>query len=223
MKSKVFGLVGLAVIASALAWMEQAEARRVCVPKPWPLSGKVCQDVPDVIPVPPVDADELWGEAGRVAIPAAAISLRDRNINLQSYEIFPEWKRLLRAKYGNLVDSTYVVLHARLTDKYCAATTYCIHLGSVDTAAQTFGNRIYKTGGWDRRSLSDFLTIAHELQHTQQQSTLGLPTFGYRYFKSFKQVSRNYNNISFELEAESQANWFKERVINSPNGGLQWK
>ena len=128
----------------------------------------------------------------------------------------------MKVKFGGLVDSTYVVTHARLTDKYCAAGTYCVHLGGIDTGAQAFGNRIYKTGGWNRRSVDDFLEIAHELQHIQQQSALGLSTFGYRYFKSYTQVNQNYENVSFELEAKSQADWFEGRMEVGSNG-MKWK
>jgi Domain of unknown function (DUF4157) len=164
-------------------------------------------------------AEKLWGTAGRAAYPAAAKIMRERNTQTAK-GLSAAHKRLLKRRYGDIVESVRVVYNARMMEKWCALGK-CVQIGGTESAAQTFGTTVYVKGPERPIDINQFLLLAHELKHVQQQKGR-LDTFGYDYFKAYKQAGQNYANNRMEQEAEAEVNWFAQRVI-CPSTGCQWR
>ncbi len=165
-------------------------------------------------------AEKAWGTAGRAAYPAAAETMRAKNAGRPAKGLSSAHKRLLKARYGGIVDDVRVVYNATTMDKWCALGN-CVQAGGVESAAQTYGSIVYVTASERPIDINQFLLLAHELKHVQQQKGR-LDTFGYDYFKAYKQAGQNYANNRMEQEAEAEANWFAQRVI-CPSTGCQWR
>jgi hypothetical protein len=174
---------------------------------------------------------ELWGEAGRSGLYIAKTKIASDNLIVVGESIPDMFKPALRQKYGDIVDRVQVKYGANLLNNMCIfQNKICIDLGN--TAAQTFGDTIYIkaekpapefkdyiapiVGGkallvpnvlhWDKYFLN---LLAHELKHVQQYRDAGSTgRFGYEYFKSFKEVNQNYENINKEVEAREYAEEF---------------
>jgi len=189
-----------------------------------PLTGReVCHqdlDPTRVIPGSAEVAAQAWGTAGRVAYPAAATIMGTRHSGFVSIGLNPFHKRLLRSRYGGIVDNVRIVYNATPMEEWCSSG-YCIRVGSIESAAQTYGNMVYLRGSEQPLSINQFLLLSHELKHVQQQGGR-LDIFGYNYFKAYKEAGQNYENNRMEQEAETERNWFSQRVI-CPQTGCQWR
>jgi hypothetical protein len=176
---------------------------------------------------------ELWGEAGRNGMYLAKAKIASDNLIVPSESIPDMFKPALRQKYGDIVDRVQVKYAANLLNNICIfQNKICIDLG--ETEAQTFGDTIYIKAEkpapeykdyeppvvngkyslvpnilhWDRFFLN---LLAHELKHVQQYRDAGSTgRFGYEYFRSYKEVNQNYENISKEVEAREYAEEFLE-------------
>lgn len=223
MRSKTLSSVVLVATTGLLmsllgVFANQAQAH--C--KPW--HPHHCS-LPDIDPtkVIPGSAEisaKAWGTAGRVGYPAAADIMRAKNAGRPAQALSPSHKRLLKAQYGNIVDNVRVVYNATTMDKWCGLGK-CIQVGGVESGAQTFGNTVYITEPQRPIDINQFLLLAHELKHVEQQKGR-LDTFGYDYFKAYKEAGQNYENNRMEREAEKASDWFAGRVI-CPSTGCQWK
>jgi len=176
---------------------------------------------PHIKPITKPLAESAWGTAGRAGYPAAAEAMKAKNAGRSAQGLSPLHKRLLKARYGNIVDNVRVIYNATMMEKWCGAGE-CVQIGGTESAAQTYGNNVYVVGPERPINLNQFLLLAHELKHVQQQKGR-LDTFGYDYFKAYKQAGQNYENNRMEKEAEEEeVSWFAQRVI-CPSTGCQWK
>jgi hypothetical protein len=173
---------------------------------------------------------EIWGEAGKTALQLAKIKITSDHVLVKKESIPDMFKPALRQKYGNIVDEVKIVYGANLLNNMCIfQNKICIDLGNTD--AQTFGDTIYIKAEkpapenkdyeppvangkylitpylhWNRFFLN---LLAHELKHVQQYRDAGSTgRFGYEYFKSYKEVNQNYENINKEVEAREYAEEF---------------
>lgn len=177
-------------------------------------------DPTKVIPGSAEIAAQAWGASGRAGYPAAAEIMKAKNAGRSAKGLSSLHKRLLKARYGGIVDNVRVVYNATTMDKWCGLGK-CVNVGGVESAAQTFGSTVYVSAPERPIDINQFLLLAHELKHVQQQKGR-LDTFGYDYFKAYKEAGQNYENNRMEREAEDERNWFANRVI-CPSTGCQWK
>jgi hypothetical protein len=158
---------------------------------------------PHVKPITKPLAEEAWGEAGGSAYPAAANIMRGRNGGSQGLDEFQ--KRNLRPHFGSLVDQVVVIYNARMMDQW-SAFGKSINLSGVDTAGQTYCNRIYIRDSYKPNDLQQIELLAHELVHSRQCRDLGGEgKMGFHYFREFKRAGLNYANNKLEREADSFA------------------
>lgn len=85
-------------------------------------------------------AEEIWGQAGTVAYPAAAQWIRINNGSSQALDDIQ--KQYLRIYFGDLVERVAIVYDAKLMDGWLYAD-FKIDIGQVDAIAQTYCQRIY--------------------------------------------------------------------------------
>jgi hypothetical protein len=166
----------------------------------------------NVKPITKPIAREAWGEAGAIAYPAAASIMRGRHgrsVGLDDIQ-----KKYLRPHYGGLVDKVVVVYNAKMMSEWSALGKN-INLGGVDSAAQTYCNRIYVKDSHQSGNRDQLLLLAHELRHAQQCQELGGEgKFGYHYFREYKRAGQNYENNKLEQSAEERANSIASSVPN---------
>lgn len=178
---------------------------------------------PDACLSPPGTGDlsaELWGEAGRVAYPAAASTMATRNSDRRSLDEFQ--KQQLRPYFGDLVDRVRVSYNSRMMNEW-SALGYEIPLPGEASAAQTYCDRIYIRNDYQARSLAQLTLLAHELVHSQQCDQYGGESkFGYHYFKKYKQANQNYANNELERVAEGLEQRFAEYLRNTPSILSNW-
>jgi hypothetical protein len=176
-------------------------------------------------------SSEQWGEAGRSALYIAKAKIASDNLIVAGESIPDMFKPALRQKYGDIVDRVQVKYGANLLNNMCIfQNKICIDLGN--TAAQTFGDTIYVKAEKPAPEFKDYIApivdgkallvpnvlhwdkyflklLAHELKHVQQYRDAGSTgRFGYEYFRSFKEVNQNYDNINKEIEAREYADEF---------------
>jgi hypothetical protein len=174
---------------------------------------------------------ELWGEAGRSGMYIAKTKIASDNLIVVGESIPDMFKPALRQKYGDIVDRVQIKYGANLLNNICIfQNKICIDLGN--TLAQTFGDTIYIKAEKPAPEFKDYVTpifdgkpsfvpnvlhwdkyflnlLAHELKHVQQYRDAGSTgRFGYEYFRSYKEVNQNYENISKEIEAREYAQEF---------------
>ncbi len=144
--------------------------------------------------------EEAWGQAGAVAYEAAAKTMLVRNDrgkrsldNLQ--------KRYLRGNFINQIDQVSVVYDAQLMDRWVVGGM-SIHLGAVDSTAQTYCDRIYIRSTYQPEDINQLIILAHEMVHVRQCQHLGgMKKFGYVYFKEYKRANQKYEKNKLEKEA----------------------
>jgi hypothetical protein len=176
-------------------------------------------------------SSEQWGEAGRSGIYIAKDKIARDNLIVTGQPIPDMFKPALRQKYGDIVDRVQIKYGANLLNTMCIfQNRICIDLGN--TSAQTFGDTIYIKAEKPAPEFKDYIAptfngkaslvpnvlhwdkyflnlLAHELKHVQQYRDAGSTgRFGYEYFKSFKEVNQNYENINKEVEARQYADEF---------------
>ena len=161
---------------------------------------------PHIKPLTKPLVEQAWGEAGAVAYPAAADVMRGRNGGSQGLDV--SQKQHLRPHFGDLVDRVVIVYGARMMDQWSAGGKE-INLSGVDTAAQTYCNRIYVRDSYKSNDSQQLVTLSHEMTHSKQCEELGGEgKFGFHYFREFKRAGQNYENNKLEQEAYSFANQF---------------
>ena len=155
--------------------------------------------LPDLRP----PADELWGEMGRLAIPAAASVMAARNANRRVSSIARRDREALRPYFGSVVDDVRIYWGADPLNSWSHGSC-TIRLGGADAGAQTYGKRIYIRYGMN--DLSDYQRLKlliHELTHVQQYVRYrSYSGFGYQYFKYYKRANQSYAGNKLEVEAE---------------------
>lgn len=146
-------------------------------------------------------SEELWGEGGRFAYPAAAAIMSKRSPTGEP--LSAEYKAALRPYFGNTVDNVTVHWATTPLDEW-AADNFSISLEDTDTEAQTYGHDIYvRFGNGEKGGEYELSTFAHELVHVQQFDKFGqsYSNFGYHYFKGYKKANRSYEGNDMEEEA----------------------
>lgn len=194
----------------------------VCVKNPF-TGKKIChQDLDPTVGIPGSAevAEKLWGTAGRAAYPSAAEAMRTKNAGRPAKSLSSAHKRLLKARYGGIVDNVQVVYNATTLEKWCALGE-CVRVSKPESAAQTYGNTVYVVDSERPSDINQFLLLSHELKHVQQQKGR-LDIFGYDYFKAYKQAGLTYENNRMEQEARAEEEWFAQRVV-CPSTGCQWR
>jgi hypothetical protein len=148
------------------------------------------------------DPAEVWGNSGIVMFNVATNVTASRNPAGQTLTI--EQKKALRPLFGKLVDRVQVNYSAQLMDRWSNGNEE-VHVGDVDSAAQTFCDRVYVRDSY-KPSRGQILLLAHELVHSLQCEQLGgANNFGYKYFKSYYQAGKRYADNPLEKEARSIA------------------
>lgn len=165
---------------------------------------------PNVKPITKPISEDAWGEAGSSAYKAAAATMRGRHgssVGLDDIQ-----KKYLRPHYGNLVDQVVVVYNAKMMNEWTALGKK-IPLGGVESAAQTYCNRIYVRDSYQKGNRDQLLLLAHELRHSQQCQELGGEgKFGYHYFREYKRAGLSYENNALELSAQERADTIERNV-----------
>lgn len=176
--------------------------------------GRVCGSDVDptrIIPGSKEAVEQAWGEAGSAAYQAAARTMRERNGSGQGLD--ETQKRFLRQRYGGLVDQVSVRYGARMMSEWCALGK-CVNLGGVDSAAQTYCDRIYVSDPYKPNDADQVVLLAHELRHSQQcRERGGEGSFGFHYFREYKRAGQNYANNSMEVDAVNVARDFTRNIV----------
>jgi Domain of unknown function (DUF4157) len=146
---------------------------------------------------------EVWGNSGIIMFNMAARVTATRNPAGQA--LTDAQKKSLRPLFGDLVDRVRVNYNAQLMDQWSNGDQQ-VHVGDVDSAAQTFCDRVYMRDTYQPANRGQLLLLAHELTHSLQCERLGgANKFGYKYFKSYYQAGKRYKNNPLEKEARSIA------------------
>jgi hypothetical protein len=165
---------------------------------------------PNIKPITKPISEDAWGEAGSSAYKGAAATMRGRHgssVGLDDIQ-----KKYLRPHYGNLVDQVVVVYNAKMMNEWTALGQK-IPLGGVESAAQTYCNRIYVRDSYQKGNWDQLLLLAHELRHSQQCQELGGEgKFGYHYFREYKRAGLSYENNALERSAQERANTIARNV-----------
>jgi hypothetical protein len=155
-------------------------------------------------------AEEAWGQAGSIAYPAAAKTMRARNADGQPLDNFQ--KRYLRRYFLDLIDRVTVVYGAEMMDRWVVGGI-AIRFGSVESSAQTYCDQIYLREPYKPEDFKQLIVIAHEMTHARQCEKLGgFDQFGYKYFVEFKRAGRVYERNSMEVEAYSLQKRFAQTL-----------
>ena len=185
---------------------------------PWddPLHCASHADPTPLIPGSREVAEQVWGESGSSAYQAAASTMRGRNGGSQGLDEVQ--KKYLRPHFGDLVDRVAIIYGARMLDQWSAFGKE-INLSGVDTAAQTYCNRIYVRDSYKPNDFQQLVTLSHEMTHSKQCEQLGGEgKFGFHYFREFKRAGQNYENNKLEREAygfqEKFKGWYSQQ--NTP-------
>ncbi|MEE3718067.1 hypothetical protein V2H45_15100 [Tumidithrix elongata RA019] len=143
--------------------------------------------------------EEAWGQAGSIAYQAAAKTMRSRNG--QSYPLSNSQKRYLRRYFIDLIDRVSVVYSATMMDQWVVGGR-AVRFGSVESAAQTYCDRIYLRDAYKPDDPIQLMILAHEMVHARQCEQLGgFDQFGYRYFIEFRRAGQIYVRNKMEKEA----------------------
>jgi len=202
-------LVSLGISSINLFGFSKAQAVHPCPPlhrseHRGPLRLPVC--VPTLPPInPPTNptevSEEAWGQAGAVGYQSASDIMRAKNGGSQG--LYQSQKIYLRPHFGDLVDRVQVVYNAQMMDTWSAFGKE-IRLGGVESAAQTYCDRIYVRDSYNPNDFNQVILLAHELTHSKQCEKLGgMTQFGYHYFREYKRGGQNYPNNIMEKEAEA--------------------
>jgi hypothetical protein len=219
--------VGLTISSSNLFGTSKAQAYHPCPPlhraEHTGLLGEIPVCVPSPPPInPPTNptqfSEEAWGQAGAVGYQAASDTMRLKNVKNGSQDLDATQKRYLRPHFGNLVDRVQVIYKAQLMDTWSALGKE-VHLGEVESDAQTYCDRIYVRESYKPNDSSQTVLLAHELIHSKQCENLGgMTQFGYHYFKEYKRGGQNYANNAMEKEAKAFEGqfegWLSQEIVN---------
>jgi type IV secretory pathway protease TraF len=155
-----------------------------------------------------------WGETGATVLPLAAQIVAMRNP--AGVALAAEQKRYLRPLFGDLVDRVRVVYRAQLLDRWVQSDGKEIHIGGVDSAAQTYCDRIYIRAAYRPRDTDRLVLLAHELTHSQQCDRAGsLSKFGDRYFQGYYLGGQSYQANPLEKSARAMEEKFTRQLCNT--------
>ena len=153
---------------------------------------------------------EAWRETGATVLPIAAQIMAMRNS--QGEPLDKAQKGYLRPLFGNLVDRVTIVYQAKLLDRWSQGGKET-HIGTVNSAAQTYGDRIYLRATYQPGKIDQLILLAHEMTHAQQAQTAGgIGKFGARYFEGYYQAQESYENNPLEKSARSTEQKFVRQL-----------
>ena len=145
------------------------------------------------------EPQEVWGNSGVVMFNVAAKLSATRNPAGQPLTVTQQ--KSLRPLFGNLVDRVQVNYGAQLMDRWSNGEQE-VHVGDVDSAAQTYCDRIYVKDAYQPANRGQLFLLAHELAHAAQCERLGgAHKFGYQYFRSYYEAGQQYAKNPLEKEA----------------------
>jgi hypothetical protein len=188
-----------------------------------PFTGKQVCSLKDLDPTTGIPgskefAEQAWGEAGGSAFPSAAAIMRGRHGSSQGLDEFQ--RRSLRPHFGDLVDRVVVIYSAHMLDQWNAFGKE-INLSGVDTAAQTYCNRIYIRDSYKQNDFQQLVLLSHEMTHSKQCEQLGGEgKFGFHYFREYKRAGLSYENNKLEQEASGFENQFAVSTPSNPSNML---
>jgi hypothetical protein len=161
------------------------------------------------------NSEQLWASSGTVVFPLASeVSARR---NPPGIALTPLQKKYLRPAFGSLVDRAQINYQAQLMDRWSNGERE-IHFGDVDSAAQTYCDRIYLKESRREKDTAQLALIAHELGHFQQCDRLGgTLNFGSEYFRSYFLAGQRYADNSLEAEARTMEQKFVRSLCRSLN------
>ena len=146
---------------------------------------------------------EVWGNSGIVMFNVADKLTATRNPAGQPLTVAQ--KKSLRPLFGALVDRVQVNYSSQLMDRWSNGEQE-VHVGDVDSAAQTYCDRIYVKDAYQPTNRGQLFLLAHELTHSAQCERLGgANKFGYKYFRSYYEAGQQYAKNPLEKEARSIA------------------
>ncbi len=146
---------------------------------------------------------EAWGNSGIVMFNVASKLTATRNLAGQPLTVAQ--KKSLRPLFGNLVDRVQVNYNSLLMDRWSNGEQQ-VHVGDVDSAAQTYCDRVYVKDAYQPTNRGQLFLLAHELTHAAQCERLGGSNkFGYKYFRSYYEAGQQYAKNPLEKEARSIA------------------
>jgi hypothetical protein len=149
------------------------------------------------------EPEEAWGNSGIVMFNVAAKLTATRNSAGQPLTTIQ--KKSLRPLFGGLVDRVQVNYNALLMDRWSNGEQE-VHVGDVDSAAQTYCDRVYVKDAYQPTNRGQLFLLAHELTHSTQCERLGgANKFGYKYFRSYYEAGQQYAKNPLEKEARSIA------------------
>ncbi len=157
--------------------------------------------------------DLAWGETGATVLPLAAQIMAMRNQG--GMMLSDAQKGYLRPLFGGLVDRVTIFYGATLLDRWSQGGKET-HIGEIDSAAQTYCDRIYIRAANKSMDTDRLVLLAHELTHSQQCFDLGgIGKFGFRYFQGYYQGGQTYQNNPLEQSALSMELKFARGLCNT--------
>jgi hypothetical protein len=163
--------------------------------------------------IDPPTPERAWGETGAQALPIAAQIMAIRNQG--GVPLSRAQKAYLRAVFGNLVDRVTVVYQAKLLDRWSQGGKET-QIGSIESAAQTYCDRIYVRAPAKAQDTDRLVLLAHELTHAQQCLDFGgIGKFGYHYFQGYYQGGQTYEDNPLEQSARSMERKFASHLCRA--------
>lgn len=157
--------------------------------------------------------EQVWGSSGSTILPIAAQIMAIRNLGGVGLTVAQ--KGYFRPLFGGLVDRVMVVYQAKLLDRW-SQNGKETHIGQIDSAAQTYCNRIYVRDADKPHDADRLVLLAHELTHAQQcQEYGGIGKFGFQYFQGYYQGGETYQNNPLEQAAQAMELKFARQVCHT--------
>ena len=176
--------------------------------------------------IAPSISEEAWGEAGRLAYPAAAAIMNGRSPSGEP--LTDRLKYALRPVFGDLVDRVTIHWGITLLDEW-SSQNFGINISGTESEGQTYGHDVFMRQNEstynDRGETREMLkTLTHELVHVVQYRRWdsSLSNFGYHYFKKYKQANQSYENNEVEAEANQVADANIEGVYDAYTSHLPY-
>jgi hypothetical protein len=159
--------------------------------------------------------EQVWAGSGAVVFPLAANVIASRNDS--GKVLTPFQKQQLRPVFGALVDRVKINYNSNLMDRWTNGSQE-IHFGDVDSAAQTYCDRIYLRDVRREKDTSQLTLIAHEMGHFQQCDRLGSEAgFGSAYFRAYYLAGQQYAKNRLEKEARAIEQKFVRQLCQTNN------
>jgi Domain of unknown function (DUF4157) len=171
--------------------------------------------LPSLTAMTPTSSALAWGETGATVLPFAAEIMAIRNP--QGIPLDATQKSYLRPLFGDLVDRVTIVYQAKLLDRWSQDGRET-HIGTVNSAAQTYCDRIYIRAAYKPRKTDGLILLAHEMTHSQQcEQAGGISNFGNSYFQGYERGGQIYENNPLEKSARAIERKFARQLCNSIN------